>query len=82
MMLIWNPGTTLDSVEEQVIKAAMDFYKDEKTAADSLKLTIQQFTQKLKKHQKEWAKAEELKEYERQKQEEYMLRARGKSQVA
>jgi len=76
-MIVWSPGMSLESVEERVIQAAISFYKDEKRAADSLKLSPKDFEKKIKKYQNECKKVEELKELERQKHNDFVLRSRG-----
>lgn len=76
-MSVWNPGVSLASVEERIAKEAVKFYKDEKTAADSLGINHKELLKILGRAGKEDLKREEYREEERKREKDYLLRARG-----
>lgn len=55
--IYWQPGVTLDKVEEMVIKKAMQFYGGNKTkTAASLEIAIRTLDNKLAKYGKKEVK--------------------------
>lgn len=76
----WNPGITLDAVEEQVIKRAYLAYRGNKTAtASSLGISVRTLDNKLEKYAEEQKKRDEKELERKRKHEEYILRSRGLS---
>ncbi len=76
-MIIWSPGVSLESMEERVIQEAINFYRDEKKAADSLKISHKDLLKKMKRHQEEIKRIDDMREREQKKHDDFVLRARG-----
>lgn len=76
--IVWSPGTSLEQNEREIITAAFDFYKENKSAtAQSLGISVRTLENKLEKYAQaaEAAKAMEAERIRRQ--EEFQARARG-----
>lgn len=73
----WSPGTTLETMIEQVIGAAMSFYRGNKTAvANSLGIAVRTLDNKLEKYAKESTEREVKTSHARSQREEFQRRQR------
>jgi hypothetical protein len=74
----WSPGTTLEQVELQVVRAAYSFYKENKTAtAGALGIAIRTLDTKLEKLGIDKASQEKSYEARQAERERQLARARG-----
>lgn len=74
----WQPGMKLWQVEMEVIRAAMEHYKKNKTVvAQTLDISIRTLDAKLEKIRKEDEEHEERLLKSKQEREEFLLRQRG-----
>ena len=76
--IVWTPGVTLDAMERQIIKAALNVYSNNKTrAADALGISTKTIDNKLERYARE--DQEELENEQRRKfqREQFLARARG-----
>lgn len=77
-MVMWCPGMTLEDVEEKVVQKAYDFFsKNPETTAKSLNISLDEFNKKMERFK---LKEQEIKKFidkEKEKEREYIERARG-----
>lgn len=79
----WSPGTTLEQVELQVVRAAYSFYRENKTAtAQALGIAINTLNTKLEKLGIDKATQEKSYEQRQAERERQLERARGTVPVA
>lgn len=76
-MIVWSPGMSIEDMENNAIKEAISYYKDNEKAADSLKITLDELNKKIAKYAKEHEKNEEKRMKELQTEREFDRRARG-----
>lgn len=77
-MIIWSPGMSLEEVEEKVIQKAYDFFiKNAETAANSLKISLDDFNEKMDKFKLKEQEIKKLIDKEKEKEREYLERSRG-----
>lgn len=75
--IFWSPGVTLDAIEKLVICKAYQFYKQNKTAtAKALGISIKTLDNKFERYEKEDAEAHEAMQYENERREQFLHRAR------
>lgn len=75
----WQPGVTLDHIEEQVIKKAYAHFRGNKTAtAVALGVAIRTLDSKFEQYEKEDQYRREKEELDRLRKVDHLLRARGK----
>lgn len=74
----WSPGVTLDSIEQQVIEKALDFFKKNKTAtAQALGISIRTLDNKLEKYRDDRRKYELSEEERKRNRDDFLARCRG-----
>lgn len=77
-MIIWSPGITLEAIEEQVIQKAYKFFGYNKTAtSNALGISIRTLDAKLEKYENEKRVRDQRDEEFKQREREYLDRARG-----
>lgn len=78
-IIVWYPGMTLESLEEQIIKRALSYYRGNKTmTANSLGIAVRTLDNKLEKYFEDGKKQERSMQEEKKKRDEFLLRCRGK----
>lgn len=76
--VFWTPGVSLEAMEEQIIKAAFKYYRQNKSATSaSLGISVRTLENKLAKYQEQLEFAEQKKVEAKSRQEEFMRRQRG-----
>ena len=79
-MTIWSPGMSLQESEERVIKKVYDFFsKNAENTAKSLNISLNELNKKMEKFKLKDEKIKEFIEKEKEKEREYIERARGVS---
>lgn len=74
----WMPGMSISAVESQIIRAAMDYFKQNKTStAKSLGISIRTLDAKLDKMRLEDEAEEQRKMEAQRKREDFLNRSRG-----
>lgn len=78
-MIVWSPGTTLEIVEEQIIKRALAHYNGNKTiTASSLGIAVRTLENKLEKYEAQEKEDKRIAEEEKFKRDDFLARCRGK----
>lgn len=80
MQVTWNPGMSLEDIEEKIIDNAYRFFNcSEQTAAQSLKISLQVFNEiKMRSLSKKDENDKQI-QLNNQKFEQFKIRAQGKS---
>ncbi len=77
-MIEWNPGSTLESIEKDVILQALKFYRGNKTAtASALQMGIRTLDTKLEKYEQDGVISERAEERYRKFREDRLKEQRG-----
>ena len=77
-LIRWTPGTTLDDIEEQAIRMAFEFYRNNKTlTAESLGIAIRTLDGRLEKYERADQERELRRQQERSRDTEFLARSRG-----
>lgn len=80
MNILWSPGTTLAQVEEQVIVAALSFFRGNKSAtATALGVSVRTLDNKLERYMNEKEEREMAEAFRKEEREALLLRARGQA---
>lgn len=80
--VLWTPGMKLDYVEERVIKLALQYFRNNKTAtANSLGIAARTLDYKLEKYLEEDKKRERLRREQQLKRDEFLKKQRGNYQA-
>lgn len=75
--IIWTPGVSLESLIQQVVESALQFYKGNKTAtAQSLGIAIRTLDNRLEKYAKEKAEHEKRMQDAESKRQQFLERQR------
>ena len=75
--IIWTPGVSLESLIQQVVESALQFYKGNKTAtAQSLGIAIRTLDNRLEKYAKEKAEHEKRVKDAESKRQQFLERQR------
>lgn len=81
-MITWSPGVTLDQIEEQVIKKAFEYFKQNKVQTSSaLNISPRTLDAKLDKYGENDEQIKRRMELRRRKDVNFLARCRGESNI-
>ena len=81
-MIIWSPGVTLDQIEEQVIKKAFSYFKQNKVAtSNALGISPRTLDSKLDRYGENDEQIKKRMDLRRRKDANFLARCRGESHL-
>lgn len=79
-MIAWNLGMTMESIQERIATKAMEIHKqNEKKVCESLDISEKELNKILNRIMKKEGELKKSKEIEKQRNEEFVIRSRGKA---